>query len=251
MNWLNRLQSIPALQYLWRRSLYLPRQKPLQELQAMPPMQPFLALMAGDSSLEIVGDLSDTLLATPSFQQAVTVLQQDPAAAALIAERYMAPPHDLDALLRCPPDSLGHAYALHMKATGFRAEDLYLDIPIHSDASYLEARLSQTHDIWHLITGFSTDVIDEIGLQAFHLPQFPYPLAVALISSTLMSTLLFQPAELPALLAAIQQGWQMGKAAKPLFAQKWEEHWDKPLSTWRAELGITPLNSLATSIPVS
>jgi ubiquinone biosynthesis protein Coq4 len=250
MNWLNRLQSIPFLQYLWRRSLYLQHQQPVQELQAMPPMQPFLALMAGDSSLEIVGDLSDTLLATPSFQQAVTVLQQDPAAAALIAERYMAPPHDLDALLRYPPDSLGHIYALHMKASGFRAEDLYLDIPIQSEASYLEARLSQTHDIWHLITGFSTNVVDEIRLQAFHLPQFPYPLAVALISSTLMSTLLFSPDELPTLLDAIQQGWNMGKTAKPLFAQKWEEHWDKPLATWRAELGITPLSNIPAASPV-
>jgi ubiquinone biosynthesis protein Coq4 len=30
----------------------------------------------------------------------------------------------------------------------------------------------------------------------------------------------------------------MGKTAKSLFAQKWEEGWEKPLSQWRAELRI-------------
>lgn len=49
-----------------------------------------------------------------------------------------------------------------------------------NDVVYGELRLSQTHDLWHVITGFDTTVVGEIGLQAFHLTQFPYPLASAL-----------------------------------------------------------------------
>jgi len=213
----------------------------VQELQAMPVFQGFFALMTESYELEVVGGVAEILLQMPSFERAVAHLQQDADAAALIAERYMAPPHDLEALLQCPPASLGYLYAKQMKARGFRAEDLYVDIPITSDASYVEARLSQTHDIWHLVTGFSVSEIDEIGLQAFHLPQFPYPLAVVLLSSSLMTTLVFKPDELPDLLNAIGKGWTMGQAAKPLFAQKWEEHWDKPLATWREELHIQPI----------
>nr|WP_225938783.1 Coq4 family protein [Kovacikia minuta] len=208
------------------------------QVQAMPTFPPFLALLTGDSDLDIVGEMSATLLPTASFNQAATYLQQDPACAALIAERYMAPPHDLEVLLQYPQDSLGYIYAKQMKARGFRAEDLYEGMTINSDASYVEARLSQTHDIWHVVTGFGTTIADEIGLQAFHLPQFPYPLAVALLSSSMMSTLLFSPEELPQLLEAIRRGWEMGKLAKPLFAQKWEEGWEKPLAVWRSELGI-------------
>jgi ubiquinone biosynthesis protein Coq4 len=111
-------------------------------------------------------------------------------------------------------------------------------MPIYSDSSYVEARISQTHDIWHVVTGFGISEVEEIGLQAFHLPQFPYPLAVALLSSSLMSTLLFKPQELPSLVSVIQHGWQMGKKAKSFFAQKWEESWDKPLSQWRTELNL-------------
>jgi ubiquinone biosynthesis protein Coq4 len=37
---------------------------------------------------------------------------------------------------------------------------------------------------------------------------------------------------------SIRKGLEMGKAAKPLFAQKWEENWEKSLIEWRSELGI-------------
>ncbi len=109
-----------------------------------------------------------------------------------------------------------------------------------SDAEYVELRLSQTHDLWHIVTGFDTSVVGEIGLQAFHLPQFPYPLATLLIANSLISITLKEPEMLPHLLEAIAQGFQMGKAAKSLFAQKWEEDWEKPLTQWQAELNIQP-----------
>ena len=204
-------------------------------------LPPFLALMMGNQSLAVVDLMDAVLLKTPAFRKAVTHLQQDPACAALISERYMAPPHDLDALLQYPPDSLGYCYAVRMQAQGYRAEDLYAGFAITSDVTYLEARLSQTHDIWHTVTGFGTSPIDEIGLQAFHLPQFSYPLGVALVAGSLMATLLLHPDELPLLLETIAKGWQMGQQAAPLFAQKWEEAWEKPLAQWQAELHIQPV----------
>lgn len=247
MNWLNKVQTFPIVQSLLL--LFFRPRSALRMAQAiaMPTFQPFLALMAGDESLEVVELMSLSLIETSAFDTAVTALKRDPACAALIAERYMAPPHDLDALLQYPKDSLGYIYAMQMKRQGFRAEALYEGMQIDSEASYLEARLSQTHDIWHVVTGFGVSATEEIGLQAFHLPQFPYPLAIALLSSSMMSAMLFSPGELPALLESIQKGWAMGQLAKPLFAQKWEEAWEKPLAQWRAELGIQPLRQLAAS----
>jgi ubiquinone biosynthesis protein Coq4 len=75
----------------------------------------------------------------------------------------------------------------------------------------------------HIITGFDTSAIGEIGLQAFHLPQFPYPLASILVANSLVRITLFTPEELPPLLNAIAQGWRIGSQAKPFFAQKWKE----------------------------
>lgn len=207
-------------------------------LAPMIALQPYLALLAGDTSLDVVGEMTNALLDTPSFELTVRHLQTDAQCAELIEERYMAKEHDIDHLFTYPTDSLGFIYAQSMKARGFRPEDLYKDMKIYSDASYVEARLSQTHDIWHIVTGFGISGIEEIGLQAFHLPQFPYPLAVSLLSSSLMSSLLFAPQDLPDLLSVIQTGWEMGKTAKSFFAQKWEEGWAKPLAEWRSDLQV-------------
>jgi ubiquinone biosynthesis protein COQ4 len=51
------------------------------------------------------------------------------------------------------------------------------------------------------------------------------------------------PEQLPLLREAIERGWTMGKTAKQLIAQKWEESWDKPVSQWQAELNIQPVNA--------
>jgi ubiquinone biosynthesis protein Coq4 len=127
-----------------------------------------------------------------------------------------------------------------MKEKGFDP-NLHAGMAAQSDAEYVEMRLSQTHDLWHIVTGFAPSEIGEIGLQAFHLPQFPYPLASMVVASSLITSTLMAPTALPLLLEAIAQGFQMGKAAQPLFAQKWEEGWEKPLSQWQAELNIQPI----------
>jgi ubiquinone biosynthesis protein COQ4 len=209
--------------------------------QTLLALQPYLALLAGDIRLDVVGEMVASLFDTPAFDVAVQHLKSDPQSAELIEQRYLPEPHNLELLRQYPTDSLGFVYAQTMQAKGFRPEDLYEKILVYSDASYVEARLSQTHDIWHIVTNFGVSPIEEIGLQAFHLPQFPYPLAVSLLSSSLMSTLLFDAEEIPNLLAAIQKGWEMGKKAKSLFAQKWEEAWEKPLSQWQTDLNIVPL----------
>lgn len=197
----------------------------------------FTSMLLGDNSLETVGELTYGLLETPAYDRLAQHLNQDPACAALIRDRYIPPAHDLDALLTLPADSLGYIYAAQMKKTGFDP-NLHAGMTAKSDAEYVELRLSQTHDLWHIITGFDTSVVGEIGLQAFHLPQFPYPLATLLVANSLISITLKEPEMLPQLLAAIAQGFAMGKAAKSLFAQKWEEGWEKPLTQWRAELNV-------------
>ncbi|MBD2463679.1 ubiquinone biosynthesis protein [Oscillatoria sp. FACHB-1407] len=202
----------------------------------------FTSMLFGDNSLKTVGELADGLLETPAYALMAHHLNQDPDCAVLIRDRYIPPVHDLDRLLTYPSDSLGYIYAAYLKKTGFDP-NLHAGMTTESDAKYVELRLSQTHDLWHIITGFDTSEIGEIGLQAFHLPQFPYPLGTMLIANSLISATLMAPETLPQLLGAIAQGLQMGKTAKPLFAQKWEEGWEKPLAQWQAELNIQPIQN--------
>jgi len=199
-----------------------------------------VSMLFGDNSLQTVGELTYGLLETPAYALVAHHLNQDPACATLIRDRYIPPAHDLEILLTYPTDSLGYIYATEMKKKGFDP-NLHTGMTAKTDAEYVELRLSQTHDLWHIVTGFDTSVVGEIGLQAFHLPQFPYPLATLLVATSLISSTLQEPETLPTLLEAIAQGFQMGKTAKSLFAQKWEEGWEKPLIQWQTELNIHPI----------
>jgi ubiquinone biosynthesis protein Coq4 len=199
-----------------------------------------LKMVFGNNSLETVGELTWGLLETPAYDLAAQHLKRDPACAELIRERYIPGAHDLNALLALPSDSLGYIYAKAMTEKGFDP-NLHAGMTAGSDGEYIELRLSQTHDIWHIITGFDVSLSDEIGLQAFHLAQFPYPLGTMLVANTLISATLTAPETLPELLEAIAVGFRMGKIAKPLFGGKWEEGWEKPLSQWQRELNIEPI----------
>jgi ubiquinone biosynthesis protein Coq4 len=55
-------------------------------------LQPYLAMLGGNTGLEAVGELTEALANTPSYELAVEHLKQDPRSAALIEERYMSPP---------------------------------------------------------------------------------------------------------------------------------------------------------------
>jgi ubiquinone biosynthesis protein COQ4 len=204
----------------------------------------FLAMSGGDNSLELVGALSEGLLDTPSFALAAEHLRRDPACAALIDERWIPGEQNLEQLAALPEGSLGHAYAKEMNRLGYNP-NLHAGMAPESDAMYVELRLSQTHDLWHVITGFDTSVNGEIGLQAFHLTQFPYPLASVLTAHALLSTTILEADQLPALVQAIHAGLQLGQQSRPLFAQRWEEGWEKPLTQWRQELNLLPFHELA------
>lgn len=207
----------------------------LQALQAL--FDAHSKWFTGKDDFNSIVEMNQALIQTRAQELLVEILSQDIDSANMIQERYLAPVYDLEALLKYPQDSLGYIYASSIEQSGFDP-DLHSDIKIDSDESYVEARLGQTHDLWHIITGFGTSTIEEMGLQAFHLAQFPYPLATMLISNVLVTTTLLNPEEISFLLDTIQRGWQMGKQAKQLFAQKWEQGWDKPVTQWRNELNI-------------
>jgi ubiquinone biosynthesis protein Coq4 len=201
--------------------------------------QGFVALANNPMNTDAVFDLADGLRHTDLYPQFITYAHQQPDMARLLQERYFGETPDLDALLTLSPDSLGYRYATEMKAQGL-AVDFYRALVIEDDYSYLAMRMRQTHDIWHILTGFGTDLAGELGLQAFTLAQTRSPLAIALLSSVMMFAL---KSELPLspLVGSIHQGWQIGEHALPFLAQKWEEGWEIPVTVWREKLRVIPM----------
>lgn len=196
-----------------------------------------VTLVKDPSKTDSVFDIVEAMRNTDASKLAVEYIKSKPGVSQIVEERYLTTTPNLDDLIKYPEGSLGYEYAFAMKEAGFDP-DFYRKITVEDDLSYILLRIRQSHDIWHTVTGFGTDSIGELGLQAFSLAQTHLPLPIILIAGGLLKTLLKSPQELDRLLDRIALGYRMGAKAKPFVAQKWEENWDKPLAELRAELGV-------------
>ena len=91
---------------------------------------------------------------------------------ALWRSGYRPERYDLDKLGKLPPQTLGGAYARHMKGNELRVDYYPEKAAPRNGTQYLRQRMRQTHDIWHVLTGFGTDEFEEVGIQGFYAGQF-------------------------------------------------------------------------------
>jgi ubiquinone biosynthesis protein COQ4 len=210
---------------------------PHLNLEFLKTLKAFATILRDPGQTDSIFDIVEGFRNSEAFRLAVDYIKTKPGNAEIIAERYTASVPVLDELITYPADSLGYAYAKAMKAGNFDPE-FYRQVTVEDDISYVMLRMRQTHDIWHTITDFGMDTVGELGLQAFSLAQTHLPLPVILIAGGLLRTLLKSPQDLDGLLDRLAAGYRIGAKAKPFLAQKWEEGWDKPLETWREELGV-------------
>ncbi|MCA9638045.1 MAG: hypothetical protein KC420_18580 [Myxococcales bacterium] len=160
---------------------------------------------------------------------------------ALIARRM--PPLELDlvALRRLPEGTVGRAFAEFIDVRGFDITDLHHHNAVDSSDPVVQVKLhlERSHDLWHVVTGFDTDVAGELGLQAFYLANIDTPVALAILSGGLLNALLRDPADGRRRLEAVAIGWRHGKAARSFMGLDWAALLRRPLAEVRAELGIT------------
>jgi len=144
---------------------------------------------------------------------------------------------DVEALLKLPTNTLGYAFAMFI-----RDNDLSVDaLPVLDDENsggYISAHLYETHDIWHVVTGFEPDVAGELGLQAFYLAQFPAKLPLLLFSAASLNTVLYAYGDARRRMNAMVRGWILGRRAKQLFGVDWKHMWSEPLVNVRAQLNV-------------
>ncbi|ARV57936.1 hypothetical protein BZZ01_04155 [Nostocales cyanobacterium HT-58-2] len=206
-----------------------------------------VGLLIDPQNLGFAMNVEDGFIHHKANKLAVEYIKSDPGVAQIFAEQYLAPLPDMDALLKLPTNSLGYAYADRTILSGFNPH-FYASRPLNfsyqkdtrDDPTYMLVRMRQSHDIWHVMTGFGMDVYGEIGLKAFEIAQVGNTAAFIIVLGALVLNIFKSPENLQDLLTHIIIGYQMGRKAKPFLAQKWEENWDKPLAEWRTELNITP-----------
>jgi ubiquinone biosynthesis protein Coq4 len=156
--------------------------------------------------------------------------------------------------LRRDEGTLGDAYARFLEARGLSPEDIpTLDPENRGDAfEFITAHMFETHDVWHVVTGFETDLAGELGLQAFYLAQYPSPLSAMILGSGVLGATLRLGqrslrsvdsteqlvAELSAIIAQISDGWSRGRRASGMMGRDWKRDFGRDLTDVRAELGV-------------
>jgi ubiquinone biosynthesis protein Coq4 len=167
---------------------------------------------------------------------ATSICEASPAFAAALAERRIMK-LDLAELAARPGGSLGRAVFDH--CTRWKIDPrTFPRRPNTTAGDYVIVHIENTHDVWHAVTGFDSDMIGEIGLQAFYLAQFPNLLGLMLLGLANLRVLRYEPTSYPRLMDEITRGWLGGKRAKPLLGVRWDDWWDRPLAEVQRELGI-------------
>lgn len=165
----------------------------------------------------------------------------DPDWAALLADRPVIDSHtiDLATMAQLPAGTLGRAYAdflltNHLTPDVFDGPPEGVKDPV---TAYAIQRLRQTHDLWHVVTGHTTDFAGEIRLQAFTYAQLGAPASGILAFVGALRATRAYPKLVPEALAA----FRAGKRAARLATFRWEQHWTTPLADVRRMLAIEPV----------
>ncbi|MEM8494176.1 MAG: Coq4 family protein [Planctomycetota bacterium] len=205
-----------------------------------------VGLLRDPHDIQNIYKIEDGLLDTPSTCLAANFVRDQPGCAVMIEQRYLRnAPYDMDALRSLPDGTLGREFARHLDEYDFDPQ-YYRVNEVTDDATYILARIRETHDIWHVVTGFYPTPIGEIGIKAVELAQVRRPMAAVLCAGAVLRYMLRTPQRFGDLLASISAGYQMGLHSKPLFAEKWEQRWDQPVEDLRRAMNIPELTD-ATS----
>jgi ubiquinone biosynthesis protein COQ4 len=209
-----------------------------------------LADMVAGTGLETanVFDIEDSLRDSHLMVKCLEAVRKDPDSARLLAERYMGEEFDLKKMLKMPRNSLGWTYARVLSAMNYNPQ-FYRIREIHSDIDYVTHRIRKTHDLHHIVTGFSFDDFGEMGVISVTVGQIGYPAFILIdMLGSLIDYLVDTKTDviddrLEYNFDLISEGIRIARQSKPLFAVKWEEGLERSLDEWRDELNIQPLTT--------
>jgi len=104
------------------------------------------------------------------------------------------------------------------------------------ELAFLQDRYRDLHDIWHVVTGYGTDLAGEYGIVALQSKQVGYrAMAITGFLSTLMTSIAQRRFDL---IGTWFEGRRRGRRGAYLLAEDWESLLEQPLAEVQAKLGF-------------
>ena len=148
-----------------------------------------------------------------------------------------------DRLRRLPEGSLGRAYLAFMERHGITADGLaaaadegYPEHIADPDVRTFRDWARDSHDLWHVLTGYGRDPLGELCLLGVLYSQIRNP-GTAFIALLGLLQVPFEYPRAPSI-RAVLQGFRIGRRARWMIAQDWELLLARPLDEVRAQLRL-------------
>lgn len=202
------------------------------------------------------GSLSDGFegmlaLAGPMVQREFDHFAQDPVGRRLLAEE---PRRDLNALLvdrprlaAMPKGSFADAYLEYLGGEGMGSASYFLEAAgldekaaqfgWSDDQLWFVKRMANSHDIFHVVSGYDRSIIGEVGVDAYtagHMPMLPLKLLLAYL-------LMLKPSSPIGWTRYVLRCYRHGRSTPPLSCVDYEAIFEIPLEEARRQMGVTSL----------
>ncbi|MXP46738.1 hypothetical protein GRI43_04925 [Altererythrobacter luteolus] len=226
-----------------------PLKHPARKLAGFQPfkaMRHFRNLIADKEDTEQVFHIIEALKGRKSARQAADFVQSEPGRE-LLRKDFDIPAmlDDHDRWADCGPETVAQHYMRFMKSEGLTAAGLvaesYKWLPQDQRPQdlyewYFE-RLRDTHDLFHVLTGYGRDPLGEICLLGFSYAQ-NHNRGVLFIAYAGARQMKKESGTAAPIFEAVKEGRRLGKAAAKLAHQDIESLMREPIDAARARLGL-------------
>ena len=173
-------------------------------------------------------DAIERILATPKVQE-------------LLANRPSSRWPDLEQMAAMPKRSLGWCVHRRLEKLGISFFIDQSQIPeSQTDEEFATTRAFRLHEIHHTILGLPITVAGEAAATAFYASTRSIPTDISTLTSWMLRGA-YEPSERRLIWDAIGFGIAVGQKVPELFSPRWEEGWERPITDWQEELGISEL----------
>ena len=183
----------------------------------------------------------------PVTERVFQRFRRDPDGARILAERRSIREtlEDREALRALPEGTLGREYVEFMDAEGISLTGLHEAIAepareilgeMDEERQLVLDRITDLHDLWHVATGYSRDLVGEFALLALGYEQLGNPAyRLSLFAVRPLCAL-----QAPGANALIDDARRRGREARWLPTQDWERYLALPIEEARERLGLGP-----------
>ncbi len=168
----------------------------------------------------------------------------------LQALRGYSPEVDLDRLRQLPDGTLGREYARFLDANGITPLTVSPHLVRHFFENPWVLRITTTHDLHHVLTGFDTGLSGEAGAYAFTVAQGSAAGGMGYLWMMRIFWSCLAPSQARKVWHNIRVGLRLGRNAKLVLAEPIESYFEEDLEGVRARLGI-PRRPVSAGIEAS